>query len=169
MTLLSELKGWDGKSADYLNSVYDRYSRQPDFLEMLIVWMNDPSLQSGSTWLLKHHFDCDGEPLEQELTIQLYKNLPALEQWDARLHILQIMQHVPAPGRQANAIKIFLNRCLQDENKFVRAWAYSGFWELAQQHSRFRHEVESLLHDGLEKESAASIKARIRKCLKRGF
>ena len=169
MSLQSDLKGWDGKKADYLTEVYDRYSSQPDFLELLIVQMNASSLQSGATWLLKHHFDCGGEKLDAELATQLYKNLPALVLWDAKLHVLQVMQHMPIPGHQAAMTKAFVDQCLQDDVKFVRAWAYSGFWELARQHPRFRGQAEALLQNGLEQETAASIKARIRKCLKRGW
>ncbi len=169
MSLQSELKGWDGKSADNLKTIYDRYSNQTDFLDLLILWMNEPSLQSASSWLLKHHFDCHGGKLASTLTTQLYKNLSRLEHWDCKLHVLQVMPYAPIPTRQIARVKAFLDQCLRDENKFVRAWAYSGFWELARHHSRFRDEVETLLRNGLEQETAASIKARIRKSLNRSF
>ena len=57
MTLRSEIKNWDGKSADDIESIYDRHAQQPQFLSEIINHATMPSLQKGSTWLIKRHLE----------------------------------------------------------------------------------------------------------------
>lgn len=63
---------------------------------------------------------------------------------------------------------MFLRNCLISDNKFVRAWAYNGFYELALQYPAYKTEVKKFL-DMAMKDEAASVKARVRNILKRGF
>jgi len=55
----------------------------------------------------------------------------------------------------------FLERNLYDENKFLRAWSYNGFYELARQHNEYIDYAIEQLERG-ETDKAASVKARIR-------
>lgn len=54
---------------------------------------------------------------------------------------------------------------LSDNNKFVRAWAYNGLYELSRQYEDLRIETMLLLDAGLNDE-AASVRARIRNILR---
>jgi len=56
-----------------------------------------------------------------------------------------------------------------DEAKFVRAWAYGGFRELAAQHPKYQPEVSRTLEGALATETAASVLVQIRRARKRGF
>ena len=81
------------------------------------------------------------------------------------MHLLQCLPYLTIDTREVKQLEPFLRRCLQSENKFVRAWGYNGFNELALQHADFKPEVDSLLAAALEEE-APSVKARIRNILK---
>ncbi len=61
-----------------------------------------------------------------------------------------------------------MRKCLEDDNKFVRAWAYNGFYELAKQYPEYRTEAGQLFEMALRDE-AASVKARVRNVMKQGF
>jgi len=62
-------------------------------------------------------------------------------------------------------VEIFLRVCLLDNNKFVRAWAYKGFYELAVQYPKeTRQFFEMAMRD-----EAPSVKSRIRNIMKKGF
>jgi hypothetical protein len=79
------------------------------------------------------------------------------------------MDPLPIPKQQATKVEHFLNTCLTADHKFVRAWAYHGYHHLATSHPKYRDETTALLQDALETETAASVLARVRKLLKKGF
>lgn len=167
MTLETDIKAWDGKSVDIINRVYVRHHRRPSFLAELTSAISDEALQDGATWLLKHHLETDS-PLDTGRAKEVFQALPKLTSWGAKLHILQSLRWMPIPTRYKNKLETFLRACLQEENKFVRAWAYSGFYELAKQHQEYRLEAQQLCRQAANNE-AASVKARIRKILAAGF
>jgi len=91
----------------------------------------------------------------------IFDSLPEVKEWESKLHLCQMLQHVRIPkGSQAN-VAWFLERCLAEPNKFLRAWAYSGFYELAKQHREYRQLALDQLDRG-EREQSAAVKARIR-------
>ena len=92
--------------------------------------------------------------------------LPKQVRWDAKLHLLQCLPYWIVMETAVSTIHSFLHNCLKEQNKFVRAWAYSGFYELAKQHPHFRTETKNLLAQASQEE-AASIKARIRQIYKK--
>ncbi len=167
MSLRSEIEAWDGKSAGEIGRVYERHAGSRGFAGRLVRLLDEPALQVGATWLLKRWFEEGGAP--EALASELYARAGGLVAWEARLHLLQCMPYVPAPRGRAGAVARFLDGCLADENKFVRAWAYSGYYELALAHPRYRAEAVALLADAMETETAASVRARVRRVLRRGF
>lgn len=167
MTLESDITAWDGKSANVIGRVYDRHVERPSFLTEVISAMSDESLQDGATWLLKHHLERES-PLDAPRAKEVFQTLPKITNWGAKLHILQSLRWMPIPTRYKRKLETFLRACLQAENKFVRAWAYSGFYELAKQHPEYRLEAQQLCEQAVNSE-AASVKARIRNILAEGF
>ncbi|WOO41064.1 hypothetical protein [Rubellicoccus peritrichatus] len=164
MDIAQEIEKWDGKSADDIGQVYEDYGHQPDFTDLLIESMQHTSLQKGSTWLLKKHLE-SGEQLSDKQVSRIFKLLPRLEHWETKLHILQIMPYVLIRPAYKCGVESFLRECLKDKNKFVRAWAYNGFNELASQYEEYLAEAKQLLETAL-REEAPSVKARIRNILK---
>lgn len=167
MTLKTDIKAWDGKSAIVMGRVYDRHVERPSFLAEVVSVISDESLQDGATWLLKHHLERES-PLDAAQAKEVFQTLPKISNWGAKLHILQSLRWMPIPTRYKKKLEAFLRACLQAENKFVRAWAYSGFYELAKQHPEYRLEAQRLCEQAVNSE-AASVKARIRNILAKGF
>jgi len=98
----------------------------------------------------------------------VYKSLGTQEHWEAKLHILQSLPYLPIAERNRKAVEAFLRLTLTDANKFVRAWSYNGFYELARQHPKYQAETEQFFQMAMRDE-AASVKARIRNIMKKGL
>ena len=169
MSLSVMIRTWTGPSTERLEAAYTRFGGDADFISQLIGCMDDPSMERAATWLLKHHLEQVGSSCSVQESAGLYRRAPKLAHWESRLHVLQSMRFVPVPARQARAAERFLDACLAEDNKFVRAWAYSGYYELAAVHDRYREETLAMLEDAIAHEEAASVRARVRKLLRVGF
>ena len=169
MSLEDEIGQWDRKSKDFISDVYDRRHDEPGFLTDLAGMLDDTHLQSGATWLLKHHFDVGGTPFDADLVTAIYRKTPALVNWDAKLHVLQCIARMPIPEPELRTVETFVRRCLPDDVKFVRAWAYSGLYELARRFPEFRAEATKVLNEALTSETAGSVLSRVKHELKRGY
>lgn len=157
------LQSWDKKDTDFLKSVFDRYSKDKDFLEQLIIYLSDSETESASSWLIKNYFHKTKEI--EYFSDQIYQNLQNFKNWDAQLHILQIMDSLTISFALKEAVEETLRKLLISENKFVRAWSYNGFYIFATKFPEYREEVDLFLKLALEDEPA-SIKARIRNIIK---
>jgi hypothetical protein len=169
MSLRDEIASWDEKDAVAIGNVYHRYSSDDSFLADVVSLLPEPPLQRGATWLLKHHFEVDGGEIDSNLAQQIYGEVTGLQHWESRLHVLQCMQYLPIPKRNLKTVERFVRDGLVDEIKFVRAWAYNGFGELARQYPKYRDEAQRLCENALLHETAGSVKARVRRVLKQGF
>lgn len=167
VSLSHEIRAWDGKSADDIRAVYDRHCTTDAFVPTLVQLLPDPSHQKGASWLIKRYLD-QGGTLPEELGRQFYASISSLEHWESKLHVLQCLPSVPISVECKPGVETFLRDCLLDDVKFVRAWAYSGFYELARQYQSLQKEAIQILELGLRDEPA-SVKVRIRKALKAGF
>ena len=161
------ISSWDAKDVHYIKQVYKDYLEQDDFSALLLKYSHDAELQRGSTWLLKKHLE-EGNSLTSSETAELFSCLDKLEHWEAKLHVLQCLPFLAISVSQKESIDVFLRGCLSSDFKFVRAWAYGGLYELAKQHSQYQAEVKTLLEQASVTE-AASVKARVRQVLKKGF
>lgn len=158
---------WDGKTTVLLEEAYGGYGREAWFVETIVGWHGERPLQRGASWLLKKHLETGGA-IEPEQIQAIFRLLPELEHWETKLHILQSMGYLPIDAADVERVEAFLRGCVAADKKFVRAWAYHGFWELARQYPAYRPEVGRMLGQALEDE-AASVKARVRKLVKQGF
>ena len=167
MGLRADLAAWDGKSADDIEHVYDRHCGEPSFVSETLDLAAEPSLQNGATWLLKHHIDVVNS-LPADDIIRFYTLLPNFTHWESRLHVLQCIPHLPIPKEHREVVEAFLRVNMTDEVKYVRAWAYGGYWDLARQFPEYRDEAERLCETAIHHE-APSVKARLRQAMKKGF
>lgn len=168
MDLQNELNNWDGKSVPFLETIYSVYAAEASFSKTVVELLGSVAhFQKGASWLLKHHLE-QGNELALDLTRQVYANISVLENWGTRLHILQCMPYLKIDVSAKSEVEVFLKKSIHDENKFVRAWAYNGFYELAKMFPEYRDEALGLLNSALQKE-AASVQARIRQILEKGF
>ncbi|WP_097109345.1 hypothetical protein [Hoeflea halophila] len=128
-----------------------------------------PELETGATWLLKHQLEHNHAKLDKPQTRKLIGLLPELSGWEARLHCLQVFPDVDLPRDAGDVILGFVLACSRDDNKFVRAWAYTGLHQLALAHPEYRDQARVALETAQESETAASVKVRLRRALKQGF
>ena len=83
-------------------------------------------------------------------------------------HILQCLPYLAIPKKDKDKVQRFLRKCLVEDNKFLRAWAYNGFYELAVQYPEHVEETKQFFEMAMRDE-APSVKARIRNMMKKGF
>ena len=165
LVLSEEIASWDGKSAATLQSIYEHHCAEEDFLATILAHIADVEMQRAATWLLKKHLGtehsltaADGRAIFGALSVQ--------EHWESKLHILQCLPYLEIPESERAGLEQFLEVCLESDNKFVRAWAYSGFNELSLRFPRYRERVDGMLARASASE-APSVRARIRNILKR--
>ncbi len=164
--LISLLETWDGKHVDHLIDIYDNRHNDPDFFDELIqITKEQQHLQVATTWLFKHHYDSK-KRLSDTQTHMILNLSYTFSHWEAQLHILQLLPHIYISEENFITIEDFVRPCLNSNTKFVRAWAYEGFYQLTKEQPTYIEELKALCDKAMLTESA-SVKARIRKILKR--
>lgn len=167
MSLKSELNAWDGKSTDYLARLFEANKGLVELPDQLIVLLQQSGYQVSASWLLKAWLK-DGQSLQKTHSRKILAVVNELENWQARLHILQCLADLEIPANRKKAVERFLRQNLQDANKFVRAWAYNGFFVLANQYPEYQQEVRHFFDLAMQDEPA-SVKARNRNLSNQGF
>lgn len=165
MSMEFDILAWDGKSKFAIEAVYDQYCARADFVAELLGYCKSEKLQMGATWLLKHHLENEHEISVGEMQ-EICALMPKQIHGAAQLHMLQIMPFIKITADEVIGLKRYLDGCIKDENKFVRAWAYNGLFELSLQYEQYRTETIILLEVALVEE-AASVRARIRNIMKK--
>ena len=166
-TLRQRILDWDGKSASDIQTVYRDFYRKQDFVDSLVDMIGCKETEVGSTWLLKHHLEKKNAVTENQTTA-IYRELHRLELWEAKLHMLQSMAFMPIPKTLKKPVEQFVRQHIADDNKFVRAWAYNGFYLLAKAFPHYQTEATELFDMALRDEPA-SVVARVRKLVQKGF
>lgn len=167
MSIEQEIINWDEKSSSDIRAIYTHHCGDRSFASQLTQFSQKVDLQKGATWLLKHHLE-SGHKLEPNECVVLFRLLPELEHWETKLHILQCLPFMPIATREKNKVEAFLRECLIDKNKFVRAWAYNGFYVISTQYPEYKEEAKKFFEMAM-KDEASSVKARIRNIMKNGF
>jgi len=167
MSISSAIASWNGKSADDIAAIYNQYYNKSDFHSSIVSLIKNKSYETGASWLLKHDFELGGQLNANEISI-VYGVLSKLEYWEAKLHLLQCIEYMPISKTDVKKVENFLRLTLSGENKFVRTWAYNGFYLLAKQYIEYQEDANQFFEMALRDE-APSVKARIRNILKVGF
>lgn len=167
MNIKQKMASWDGKSAAKIKSIYDIHKADDKFLDTIIDCLFVDNYEKGATWLLKAWLEAGNYIAPQQIT-HIYSSLEQLKYWEAKLHILQSIPFMPISNAESNKVHSFLRLTLTDQNKFVRAWSYNGFYELSRQHARYKSETNHFFEMAIRDE-AQSVKARIRNIIKNGF
>ena len=150
--------------ADELQQLYSQFYRLSNFVPSLLKHLDYAQSQVAVTWLLKRHLESGYSLLAQQQT-RLISGGCLLQPWQAKLHLLQMLDYLNIDGNNALKLESFVRGCLQDDNKFVRAWAYNGFYLIAIAEPRYQQECADIFSMAMRDE-AASVKARIRNILK---
>ncbi len=168
MGLMTDIANWDMKSRADIAVIYDRYSFEIGFAGEVVDAISQVDLQRGATWLLKQYLS-DGNAISLTQIEAIYSHIDELVHWESKLHILQCSPYLQVSETCLSKVEHFYRVCMKSDRIFVRAWAYSCFFELAAQYPIFQNEATFMLETALETEFAGSVKARIRKVLKKGF
>lgn len=164
--LISSLEAWDGKHIDHLIEVYNNHANDSEFFEQLIeITKQQQHLQVAATWLFKHHYDSKKTLSESQIDGILNLS-PTFTDWGAQLHVLQLLPHIRISIKNFMLVEGFVRTCLNSNVKFVRAWAYEGFYQLTKLQPTYTEELKALCDKAMLTESA-SVKARIRKIITR--
>lgn len=131
-------------------------------INQLVILLSDdqPKVQVRATRELKRLAETKTRFNSDQLRV-IFDSLMELKHWESRLHICQMLSHLRIPRGSAARVVWFLEQCLSEENKFLRAWAYNGFYELARQHREYRKYSSEQLELG-KRERSAAVRARIR-------
>ncbi|MCI5107636.1 MAG: hypothetical protein MRY76_13050 [Pseudomonadales bacterium] len=167
MSLMAQLKQWDGKSADAIGSIYRSACDTAGFEDELISLLQREDCQSGASWCLKAWLE-QNHSADQAQSDAILGSLPQLEDWQSKLHVLQCLPYLKVSAKTKSTVENFLRQHLSAENKFVRAWCYNGWFELACDYPEYHQQVQQFF-DMAMRDEAASVKARIRKLQKKGF
>lgn len=167
MSLKAEVVAWNGKSKDVISGIFRAHREQPDFINGVIEIIDTSSCERGATWILKAWLEEHNE-LRSDHVATIFRSLNKLQHWEAKLHVLQSLPYLPISAKEKKRVEAFLRMTLMDENKFVRAWSYNGFFELSRQHPEYRDETQRFF-DMAMRDEAASVKARIRNLMAKGF
>ena len=167
MSIQQEIEQWDGKSANDIGEIYSRYCHESSFASTIVKLTSDTSLQKGATWMLKRHLENKIE-LGKSETSTICRNLENMRCWESRLHILQCLPFLRVERTDRKRVENFLRKCLMEQNKFIRAWAYNGFYELSVQYPEYVEETRQFFAIAMRDE-APSVKSRIRNIMKNGF
>lgn len=163
-TLIEKLKSWDGIHIEYLTKLYHQEKINVDFFEDLItICIKEQDLQKAVTWLIKHHYD-NGQVLQNTLTERLLTACENVRNWEAKLHLLQLLPHFELSENSVIIADDFTRKCMIENNKFVRAWAYNELYELTKYIPELETELELICQRAMESESA-SIKSKVNKIL----
>jgi len=166
--LLYHVKHWDGKDIEFLINTYDHYSADAGFHEDVLQSLRlTDRHQSAASWLLRRSLQRGYKPKTDDAN-SIYLALTACTSWEAQLNLLQCMDLLDVPVYARSALEKYLREALTHSNKFVRAWAYNGFYELARQYPELRDEALQIMEMGARDEPA-SVKARIRNALKKPY
>jgi len=155
---------WDGKSADDIQAVFKTYAKRSGFINKIVDLSLEPVYERGSTWLIKAWLE-SGNKLDPSQISKVYASLNKLEDWQAKLHVLQSIPYMPISNADSKKVHRFLINSLSNENKFVRAWSYNGLHELSKIHTHYLEEANMFFKLAMRDE-APSVKARIRNILK---
>lgn len=167
MCIEQDIAAWDGKSSADIKAVYDAHHSAANFSDKVTALLFTPPYEKGATWLLKAWLEA-GNRLEPFQIAEIYRSLNQLQQWEGKLHLLQSIPFMPIAATECKYLYDFLRHTLTDQNKFVRAWSYNGFFELSRQHSEYLNETKQFFQMAIRDE-APSVKARIRNIMKTGF
>ena len=157
--VLSDSAGVDAATLDRLAA--DHLPTAPLLFHLVeLAESEEPKIQVAVTGLLKRYQE-RGATFSDEVAARLLDLLPTVSRWEALLHILQMIAHLPIPANYSESLCDSARELLRHRNTFVRAWAYSALHHLAALYPAYRAEVWPLLEQAAQVE-AASVRARLR-------
>ena len=167
MNLKQKILSCHGKSVSDIDAILNRHKDDDSFVSDVIRLSKQKQLQKITIWLLKKYLE-NGRKIDVDDVSRLCNLLPELDGWETKLHILQCLPYMKIAKTENKIVVAFLRQCLTNTNKFVRAWAYNGFYTLSTQYPEYKEETKQFFEMAMRDE-APSVRARIRNIVKNGF
>ncbi|HMS18111.1 MAG TPA: hypothetical protein PKA37_14800 [Planctomycetota bacterium] len=163
----TQLKGWDGRSTDWLRALARSLPEDEGTISALLAGAKSPMRQVsvGSTWILKQFQDA-GMTFDADQTRSLIHLLREVSEPEGVLHLLQILGRLELPGSGVTELWRRLLLLSEHRNTFVRAFAFGALYHAADRHAALRPRCAEHLTEALLREPA-SVRARIRNAAKK--
>lgn len=159
------LYAWDGIHVEEMVDLYNEYAHDERLWDVLVELLQSESvLHKATTWLVKHRYGKKGH-IPKHCIDAVLATYPAFEQWEAQLHVLQLIPVVALGKEQAICIEPSIRKALSSEKKFVKAAAYQAYFEVVQHVPELRDGFEALCAYTMEHESA-SVVSKVKKLIK---
>jgi len=161
--LLDDLESEPKATVAWLERIYRREAGRKNFSHDLAeaVASGSPALERGGAWLLRRLVAEKGSlsATDWELVVD---GLAGVRSWLARLELCQLLAGHPEMTEAApEAIAVFLRKCADGPNIFVRAWAVTAFHALGKRHRAYGAEAKRWVAKA-RKDPAKSVQARLR-------
>ena len=158
-TLLDQ---YDGKNIDLLVRISDDWPPNQKLLQHLVSFAETAEGVAlvAATCLLKRYQE-RGAQFPEPLAVRLLELLGAVDPWESKLHLLQMLPVLPIPEPCAAQLKASLMGWTLHRNLFLRSWAYTGLHRLVSLYPKYRPQIGGVL-DRANTEESASVRARLR-------
>jgi len=161
-SLSSALARFDGKAIPLLGQIEAEFGNDPGYLAALveIIPSDQPHLESGATWLIKDRLE-RGEKLSEARTEQLAAAAPALTDWQAQLHLAQMVRYLIPSLPAARILAVEMIELSGHTRPFLRAWSLDALVHLSTLFPEFAGPAQDALATA-KTDKAASVRARAR-------
>ncbi len=147
---------------DSLSNLYEKYSKDKNFIETLFNTLSDNQEAAHVvSWILKRYTE-DGGELSSSQVNQLTTFFASDRDWQSELMFLQTLPNIELTDNDYDNVDKLVKRSINAENKFVKAWAYQGMYELVKLNPELVAELEFYCDKALRNEEGA-VAARVRK------
>lgn len=147
---------------DSLSNLYEKYSKEKGFIDTLFNTLAEKEETAQVvSWLLKRYTE-DGGKLTSTQVNQLTSFFASGRDWNSELMFLQTLPNIELAENNYEDVDKLVKRAINAENKFVKAWAYQGMYELVKLNPDLVGELEFYCEKALKTEDGA-VAARVRK------
>lgn len=156
-----DLVQYAGQSTKGLEKFYHRWKEDAELIQRCVACVGDPDLEKAATWLLKYFLESrrDLDESQQRLILSCLNEVKC---WQGRLHLLQMLDALLIPEDLQESVAKFCEESTFNDNKFIRAWGYSGIVTLAKQWDRYVPLAIEAITNG-DNDEAPSARARVRR------
>ena len=162
--LLFELESNTMPSVAELENIHERHRDSDQFTGTLITAASANQTQTAATWLLGRRVREAGTA-SSATSREIAEMFPLLENWLARLHVLQIVRFLDLSEVRVSEFREAVLPHATGSGKMVRAWALDALYRLAL-HGHPDAEADMARIHQASGDSSAAVRARVRNLLR---
>lgn len=160
--LKTALDRYDGKDIGLLGRIEAEFGEDREYLAALVELLpsTDPNVENGATWLIKDRLERGGI-LSEARTEQLAGAAAALRDWQAQLHLAQMIRHLRPSQPASKLLAVEMKGFLSHERPLLRAWALDALVSLSSKLPELAPQAAVALNAAAA-DPAPSVRARAR-------